>query len=59
RVKDEEFTELQNDDDTLIFLVDLGYKGPLHKENVDYPELIWEDFAYQIDHPKERKEIKA
>nr|GEY11783.1 retrovirus-related Pol polyprotein from transposon TNT 1-94 [Tanacetum cinerariifolium] len=74
RVKGEEFTELQNNDDTLTFLIDLGYKGPLHKytnilkksridimwgifykENVDYPELIWEDFAYQIDHIRERK----
>ncbi|GJQ99356.1 hypothetical protein Tco_0522341 [Tanacetum coccineum] len=25
------------------------------KENVDYPELIWEDFAFQIDHKKEKK----
>ncbi|GJS95048.1 hypothetical protein Tco_0802016 [Tanacetum coccineum] len=69
RVEGEEFTELQNDDDTLTFLLDLGYKGPLHKytnmidimwgmfykENVDYPVLIWEDFAYQIDHKKERR----
>ncbi|GKB52263.1 hypothetical protein Tco_0903016, partial [Tanacetum coccineum] len=103
RVEGEEFTELQNDDDTLTFLIDLGYKGLLHKytnmyvdhmsqpwrtlaaiinkclsrktasndrlrksridimwgmfyrENVDYPELIWEDFAYQIDHRRERK----
>ncbi|GKA67236.1 hypothetical protein Tco_0767044 [Tanacetum coccineum] len=102
-VKGEEFTKLQNDDDTLTFLLDLGYKGPLHKytnmyvdhmsqpwrtlatiinkslsgktvsndrlkkskidimwdmfykENVDYPVLIWEDFAYQIDHRKERR----
>ncbi|GJR91470.1 integrase, catalytic region, zinc finger, CCHC-type containing protein [Tanacetum coccineum] len=25
------------------------------KENLDYPELIWEDFAFQIDHMKEKK----
>nr|GEV96805.1 retrovirus-related Pol polyprotein from transposon TNT 1-94 [Tanacetum cinerariifolium] len=59
RVKGEEFTKLQNDDDTLTFLIDIGYKGLHHKytniENVDYPELIWEDFAYQIDHRRERK----
>ncbi|GJV35719.1 hypothetical protein Tco_1408196, partial [Tanacetum coccineum] len=24
-------------------------------ENVDYPELIWEDVAFQIDHKKEKK----
>ncbi|GJX49266.1 hypothetical protein Tco_0276111 [Tanacetum coccineum] len=59
RVEGEEFTPVQDDDDTLTFLTDLGYKNPLHKhtniENVDYPELIWEDFAFQIDHRKERK----
>ncbi|GJV42024.1 hypothetical protein Tco_1420464 [Tanacetum coccineum] len=77
RVKGEEFTEVQDDDDTLTFLIDLGYKGPLHKhtnmfvdhmhqpwrtlaaiiskENVDYPELIWEDFAFQINHMKEKR----
>nr|GEW71584.1 retrovirus-related Pol polyprotein from transposon TNT 1-94 [Tanacetum cinerariifolium] len=25
------------------------------RENVDYPELIWEDIAYQIDHMKEKR----
>nr|GEW48199.1 ribonuclease H-like domain-containing protein [Tanacetum cinerariifolium] len=29
--------------------------GVFYKENVDYPELIWEDLAYQIDHRKEKK----
>ncbi|GJZ04127.1 hypothetical protein Tco_0537402 [Tanacetum coccineum] len=103
RVEGEEFTKIQDDDATLTFLIDLGYKGSLHKhtsmyvdhmpqpwrtlaaiinkclfgktrsndklrksrinilwgmfynENVDYPELIWEDFAFQIDHRKEKK----
>ncbi|GJX08552.1 hypothetical protein Tco_0196484 [Tanacetum coccineum] len=103
RVEGEELTEVQDDDATLTFLIDLGYKGPLHKytnmyvdhmhqpwrtlatiinkclsgktasndrlrksriyilwgmfyrENVDYPELIWQDFAFQINHRKERK----
>ncbi|GJY28854.1 hypothetical protein Tco_0404621 [Tanacetum coccineum] len=27
----------------------------INKENVDYPKLIWEDLAYQIDHRKEKK----
>nr|GEU84223.1 hypothetical protein [Tanacetum cinerariifolium] len=31
RVKGEEFTEVQDDDATLTFLIDLGYKGLLHK----------------------------
>nr|GEX11021.1 hypothetical protein [Tanacetum cinerariifolium] len=59
RVKSEEFTEVQDNDATLTFLIDLCYKGLLHEytniENVDYPKLIWEDFAFQIDHIKERK----
>ncbi|GJR95770.1 hypothetical protein Tco_0267944 [Tanacetum coccineum] len=103
RVEGEEFIPVQDDDDTLTFLTDLGYKGPLYKhtnmfvdhmhqpwrtlatilnkclsgkiasndklrksridilwgmfyrDNVDYPELIWEDFAFQIDHRKEKK----
>ncbi|GJZ40296.1 retrovirus-related pol polyprotein from transposon TNT 1-94, partial [Tanacetum coccineum] len=81
RVKGEEFTPVQDDDDTLTFLTDLGYKaiinkcltrkttsnenlrksrieilwGMFYRENVDYPELIWEDFAFQIDHRKEKK----
>ncbi|GKC43542.1 hypothetical protein Tco_1061264 [Tanacetum coccineum] len=29
--------------------------GMFYRENVDYPELIWKDFAFQIDHRKERK----
>ncbi|GJU53666.1 hypothetical protein Tco_1227380, partial [Tanacetum coccineum] len=103
RKEGEDFTEVQNDKDTLTFLVDLGYSGPLHKytnmfvdhmhqpwrtlaayinkclsgktasndklrksridipwgmfyrENGDYPSLIWEDTAYQIDHRREKK----
>ncbi|GJT50997.1 retrovirus-related pol polyprotein from transposon TNT 1-94 [Tanacetum coccineum] len=27
----------------------------INKENVDYSGLIWEDFAYQIDHRKEKR----
>ncbi|GJV18584.1 retrovirus-related pol polyprotein from transposon TNT 1-94 [Tanacetum coccineum] len=29
--------------------------GMFYKENVDYPELIWEDFAFQIDHRMEKQ----
>ncbi|GJX46800.1 hypothetical protein Tco_0271990 [Tanacetum coccineum] len=29
--------------------------GMFNKENVNYPALIWEDFAYQIDHRKEKR----
>nr|GEW43112.1 hypothetical protein [Tanacetum cinerariifolium] len=29
--------------------------GMFNRENVDYPELIWEEFAYQIDYRKENR----
>ncbi|GKD48429.1 hypothetical protein Tco_1277405, partial [Tanacetum coccineum] len=29
--------------------------GMFNRENVDYPELIWEDLAYLIDHKKEKR----
>ncbi|GKF84543.1 hypothetical protein Tco_0249441 [Tanacetum coccineum] len=29
--------------------------GMFYRENIDYPELIWENFAFQIDHRKEKK----
>ncbi|GJY86256.1 hypothetical protein Tco_0500282 [Tanacetum coccineum] len=29
--------------------------GMFNRENVDYPELIWEDFAYHINHRKEKR----
>ncbi|GJS86285.1 hypothetical protein Tco_0752826 [Tanacetum coccineum] len=76
-----DFTEVPDDETTLTFLINLGYKGPLYKhpsikaasnerlrksrihilwgmfyrENVDYPELIWEDFAFQIDQRQLKK----
>ncbi|GJW04666.1 hypothetical protein Tco_1563522 [Tanacetum coccineum] len=50
RVKGENFTNVPDDDATLAFLIKLGYK-----EDVDYPELIWEDLAFQIDHRKEKR----
>ncbi|GJS77611.1 hypothetical protein Tco_0727492 [Tanacetum coccineum] len=67
RVKGEDFTDVLDDEIVLTFLIDLGYKGPQNRhtnmfidhmhqsENVDYPELIWEDLAYHIDHKKEKR----
>nr|GEV17532.1 hypothetical protein [Tanacetum cinerariifolium] len=55
RVQGEDFTKVPDDESTLTFLIDLGYKGSLYKENVDYPELIWEDFAFQIDNGQLKK----
>ncbi|GJR49817.1 hypothetical protein Tco_1400338 [Tanacetum coccineum] len=53
RVEGVDFTDVPEDETALTFLIKIGYKGPL--ENVDYPELIWEDVAFQIDHRKEKK----
>ncbi|GKA92139.1 retrovirus-related pol polyprotein from transposon TNT 1-94 [Tanacetum coccineum] len=50
KVEGVNFIDVPDDDTTLTFLIKLGYK-----ENVDYPELIWEDLAYQIDHMKEKR----
>ncbi|GJZ99905.1 hypothetical protein Tco_0672456 [Tanacetum coccineum] len=59
RVLGEYSTEVPDDESTLTFLIDISYKGPLYKrpsmENVDYPELIWEDFAFQIDNRQMKK----
>ncbi|GJV71982.1 retrovirus-related pol polyprotein from transposon TNT 1-94 [Tanacetum coccineum] len=103
RVQGVDFAELPDDETTLTFLLDLGYKGLLYKhtsmyvdhmhqpwrtlasiinkclfgktasndrlrksridiiwgmfyrQNVDYPELIWEDFVFQIDNRQLKK----
>ncbi|GKB80076.1 hypothetical protein Tco_0946971 [Tanacetum coccineum] len=68
RIQGEDFTQVPDDENTLTFLIDLGYKGPLCRphastlensgcyypqvKNVDYPELIWE---FQIDHMQLKK----
>ncbi|GJX84958.1 hypothetical protein Tco_0335732 [Tanacetum coccineum] len=52
RVEGEEFTKLQNDDDTLTFLLDLGYKGPLYKYTnmyVDHMIQPWRTLAAIIN----------
>ncbi|GKB99002.1 hypothetical protein Tco_0985139 [Tanacetum coccineum] len=44
RVEGEEFTPVQDDDDTLTFLTDLRYKGPLYKHTnmfVDHMHQPW------------------
>ncbi|GJX64633.1 hypothetical protein Tco_0298976 [Tanacetum coccineum] len=45
RIQGVDFAELPNDETTLTFLLDLGYKDPLYNhtimENVDYLESIW------------------
>ncbi|GKA03872.1 hypothetical protein Tco_0676653 [Tanacetum coccineum] len=52
RVEGEEFTKLQNDDDTLTFLIDLSYKGLLHKYTnmyVDHMSQPWRTLAAIIN----------
>ncbi|GJY93520.1 hypothetical protein Tco_0509302 [Tanacetum coccineum] len=57
RVEGVNFTDVPDDDTTLAFLIKLCWEKQVNRstENVDYPELIWEDLAYQIDHKKEKR----
>ncbi|GJV23575.1 hypothetical protein Tco_1376270 [Tanacetum coccineum] len=58
RVKGEEFTEVQDDDATLTFIIDLGYKGPLHKYTsmyVDHMHKPWRTLAAIINKCLSRK----
>ncbi|GJY59032.1 retrovirus-related pol polyprotein from transposon TNT 1-94 [Tanacetum coccineum] len=67
RVKGKEFTKVQDDEATLTFLIDLGYKGPLHKYTsmyVDHMHQSWRTlaaiinkclFRKTIDHKKEKR----
>ncbi|GKE00046.1 hypothetical protein Tco_1388029 [Tanacetum coccineum] len=55
RVQGVEFAEVPDDEATLTFLLSLGYKGNILQGKCDYPELIWEDFAFQIDHRQLKK----
>ncbi|GJV57775.1 hypothetical protein Tco_1458780 [Tanacetum coccineum] len=54
RVPKEDFVPPPSEEELLNFLLELGYKGHQNHlpnmENVEYPELIWEDLAYQIDY---------
>nr|GEX60256.1 hypothetical protein [Tanacetum cinerariifolium] len=52
RVEGEYFTEVQDDDATLTFLIELGYKGPLHKYTnmcVDHMHQPWRTLAAIIN----------
>ncbi|GJX99246.1 hypothetical protein Tco_0356265 [Tanacetum coccineum] len=48
------FRKLANNDKLRKSRIDILW-GMFNRENVDYPELIWENFAYQIDHRKEKR----
>ncbi|GJW55030.1 hypothetical protein Tco_0099115 [Tanacetum coccineum] len=50
RVEGVDFVDVPDDDTALTFLIDLGYKGPLNRHTN-----MFEDFAYQIDHRKEKR----
>ncbi|GKD92472.1 hypothetical protein Tco_1372309 [Tanacetum coccineum] len=56
-----DFMDVPDDDTALTFVINLGYKGPLNRHTnmfVDHMHQLWrtlEDFAYQIDHEKEKR----
>ncbi|GJT51708.1 hypothetical protein Tco_0977865 [Tanacetum coccineum] len=74
RKEGEDFTEVQNDEDTLTFLIDLGYSGPLHKktcyqllierekksrlENMPYPRFTKVIIDYFLYKLKSLKKLK-
>nr|GEZ65047.1 hypothetical protein [Tanacetum cinerariifolium] len=43
-----------SNDKLIKYIIDILW-GMFNRENVDYPELFWEDFVYQIDHMKEKR----
>ncbi|GJW77023.1 hypothetical protein Tco_0138705 [Tanacetum coccineum] len=52
KVKGKDFTEVQDDDATLSFLINLGYKGPLYKHTnmfVDHMHQPWRTLAAIIN----------
>ncbi|GJW89433.1 hypothetical protein Tco_0164773 [Tanacetum coccineum] len=58
RVEGEEFTEVQDDDATITFINDLGYKGPLHKYTsmyVDHMHQPWRTLTAIINKCLSRK----
>ncbi|GKB30426.1 hypothetical protein Tco_0869827 [Tanacetum coccineum] len=58
RFKGEEFTKVQDDDVTLTFLINLGYKGPLYKYTnmyVDHMHQPWRTLAAIINKCLSRK----
>ncbi|GJY57660.1 hypothetical protein Tco_0457552 [Tanacetum coccineum] len=58
RVEGEEFTAIQNHNDNLTFLINLGYKGPLHKYINMYVEHMsqpWRTLAAIINKGFSRK----
>ncbi|GJV04874.1 hypothetical protein Tco_1338443 [Tanacetum coccineum] len=68
RVHGQNFDELPTNEDIISFFKELGHIGEIksitdvigmyYKKNVDYVELLWEDFTYQIDNIGHKKQDK-
>ncbi|GKE64799.1 hypothetical protein Tco_1518960 [Tanacetum coccineum] len=66
RVPNEDFIIPPSEESLINFLYELGYKGQINKlaigilwgmfhgKNVDFAELIWKDFQYQIDYKQSK-----
>ncbi|GJV27128.1 hypothetical protein Tco_1383576 [Tanacetum coccineum] len=68
RVHGQNFDELPTNEDIMSFFKELGHTkeintitdiGMYYKKNVDYVELLWEDFTYQIDNRGHKKQDKV
>ncbi|GJV63627.1 hypothetical protein Tco_1474455 [Tanacetum coccineum] len=57
QLPNQEFVKPPSDEEIITFIKELGYKGDLgsvnegmfYNKNVDYVDLLWEDFMFQID----------
>nr|GFC18897.1 hypothetical protein [Tanacetum cinerariifolium] len=61
RVQGRDFDALPSEEDSMSFLRELGHTGEinsLNDKNVDYVELLWEDFIYQIENRVYKKQEK-
>ncbi|GJW63054.1 hypothetical protein Tco_0114938 [Tanacetum coccineum] len=67
KLPNQEFDALTSDEEIISFIKELGHKGDIkfvsdagmyYKKNVDFVELLWEDFIFQIDNRDTKKQEK-
>nr|GEU46800.1 ribonuclease H-like domain-containing protein [Tanacetum cinerariifolium] len=66
RIEDQDFDALPSEEGIVSFLRELDYTGVInslndgmyYQKNIDYVELLWEDFIYQIEYRGYKKQEK-